>query len=96
MQDGKSAFALQTRPPLPSDSGLTYSKLFLDGLCVAVNPANPVNNLTIAQVRDVFLAQRDRVGRRPRLEPALADLGVRAQLDRRSLHVLPERGARRR
>ncbi|HEX7290850.1 MAG TPA: substrate-binding domain-containing protein [Conexibacter sp.] len=56
VQDGKSAFALQTRPPLPSDSGLSYSKLFLDGLCVAVNPANTVNNLTIAQVRDVFLA----------------------------------------
>lgn len=56
VQDGKSAFALQTRPPLPSDSGLSYSKLFLDGLCVAVNPANSVNNLTIAQVRDIFLA----------------------------------------
>jgi phosphate transport system substrate-binding protein len=56
VQDGKSAFAFQTRPPLPSDSGLSYSKLFLDGLCVAVNPANSVNNLTIAQVRDIFLA----------------------------------------
>lgn len=55
VQDGKSAFALQTRPPLPSDSGLSYSKLFLDGLCVAVNPANPLTNLKIAQVRDVFL-----------------------------------------
>jgi phosphate transport system substrate-binding protein len=55
VQDGKSAFALQTRPPLPSDSGLSYSKLFLDGLCVAVNPANSVNNLKIAQVKDIFL-----------------------------------------
>jgi phosphate transport system substrate-binding protein len=55
VQDGKSAFAFQTRPPLPSDSGLSYSKLFLDGLCVAVNPANVLNNLKIAQVKDVFL-----------------------------------------
>jgi phosphate transport system substrate-binding protein len=55
VQDGKSAFAFQTRPPLPSDSGLSYSKLFLDGLCVAVNPANVLNNLTISQVKDVFL-----------------------------------------
>jgi phosphate transport system substrate-binding protein len=55
VQDGKSAFAFQTRPPLPSDSGLSYSKLFLDGLCVAVNPANSLNNLRISQVRDVFL-----------------------------------------
>lgn len=55
VQQGKSAFALQTRPPLPSDSGLSYSKLFLDGLCVAVNPANSLNNLSLAQVGDVYL-----------------------------------------
>lgn len=55
VQQGKSAFALQTRPPLPSDSGLSYSKLFLDGLCVAVNPGNPLNGLQIGQVKDVFL-----------------------------------------
>lgn len=55
VQDGKSQFALQTRPPLPSDSGLSYSKLFLDGLCVAVNPANSVTGLQISQVKDVFL-----------------------------------------
>jgi phosphate transport system substrate-binding protein len=55
VQDGRSAFAFQTRPPLPSDSGLSYSKLFLDGLCVAVNPANVLSNLTISQVKDVFL-----------------------------------------
>lgn len=55
VQDGKSAFALQTRPPLPSDSGLSYSKLFLDGLCVAVNPANSLNGLQVSQVKDVFL-----------------------------------------
>lgn len=55
VQQGKSAFALQTRPPLPSDSGLSYSKLFLDGLCVAVNPANSLNSLAISQVKDVFL-----------------------------------------
>jgi|ERR1700742_4677466 len=55
VQDGKSQFALQTRPPLPSDSGLSYSKLFLDGLCIAVNPANSVNGLEVSQVKDVFL-----------------------------------------
>jgi ABC-type phosphate transport system substrate-binding protein len=55
VQDGKSAFAIQTRPPLPSDSGLSYSKLFLDGLCVAVNPANNLSGLQVSQVKDVFL-----------------------------------------
>lgn len=57
VQDGKSQFAIQTRPPLPSDSGLSYSKLFLDGLCVAVNPANNVNGLQIQQVADIFLGR---------------------------------------
>jgi phosphate transport system substrate-binding protein len=55
VQDGKSSFAIQTRPPLPSDSGLSYSKLFLDGLCVAVNPANNLSGLQISQVKDVYL-----------------------------------------
>jgi phosphate transport system substrate-binding protein len=57
VQDGKSQFATQTRPPLPSDSGLSYSKLFLDGLCVAVNPSNNVNGLSIQQLADIFLGR---------------------------------------
>ena len=38
VQQHRSQFAIQTRPPLPSDRGTTYDKLFLDGLCIAVNP----------------------------------------------------------
>jgi phosphate transport system substrate-binding protein len=57
VQQGKSQFAIQTRPPLPSDSGLSYSKLFLDGLCVAVNPANNVTGLKIQQVADIYLGR---------------------------------------
>lgn len=57
VQDGKSSFAIQTRPPLPSDSGLSYSKLFLDGLCVAVNPANNLSALSIQQVADIYLGR---------------------------------------
>ena len=41
VQAGRSQFAINTRPPLPSDSGTTYVKLFLDGLCIAVNKSNP-------------------------------------------------------
>jgi phosphate transport system substrate-binding protein len=58
VQQGKSQFAIQTRPPLPSDSGLSYSKLFLDGLCVAVNPANSLRGLSIQQVADIYLARQ--------------------------------------
>lgn len=54
VQANRSAFAVQTRPPVPSDTGTTYSKLFLDGLCVAVNPANKLINLPISTVKDVY------------------------------------------
>lgn len=54
VQAGRRQFAVNTRPPLPSDAGTTYFKLFLDGLCVAVNPSNSVSNLTVTQAKDVF------------------------------------------
>ena len=34
--------------------GTTYFKLWLDGLCIAVNPSNSVSNLTIAQTKNIF------------------------------------------
>jgi phosphate transport system substrate-binding protein len=55
VQKGKSQFAVNTRPPLPSDSGTTQFKIFLDGLCVAVNPANKLSNLTLDQTKNIFL-----------------------------------------
>jgi len=54
VQQGRRIFAVNTRPPLPSDAGTTYFKLFLDGLCVAVNPQNTESNLTVAQTKDIF------------------------------------------
>jgi phosphate transport system substrate-binding protein len=54
VQQGKSQFAAQARAPLPSDAGTTYVKLFLDGLCIDVNPANKLTNLSIGQVRDIY------------------------------------------
>jgi phosphate transport system substrate-binding protein len=52
----RSQFAIQTRPPLRSDSGTVFVKLFLDGLCIAVNPGNRLSDASISQVRDIFLA----------------------------------------
>src|SRR4051812_8645095 len=40
VQAGRSQFAGQARPPLPSDAGTTYIKAYLDGFCVLVNGAN--------------------------------------------------------
>ena len=46
----------QARPPLPSDAGTTYIKLYLDGLCMDVNPANHLSNISIPQVADIYHA----------------------------------------
>lgn len=54
VQSGRSQFAAQTRPPLPSDAGTTYIKLWLDGLCVYVNSQNKLSNLSLAETADVF------------------------------------------
>jgi len=56
VQSGKSQFAGQARPPLPSDAGTTYIKLYLDGLCMDVNPANHLSNISIPQVADIYHA----------------------------------------
>jgi phosphate transport system substrate-binding protein len=55
VQGGRSQFAIQTRPPLPSDSGTTWDKLFVDGLCIAVNRSNSLSNISLSQVHDIFL-----------------------------------------
>ena len=54
VQAGRSQFAGQSRPPLPSDEGTTYVKLFLDGLCLDVHPGNALTNLSTTQVRNIF------------------------------------------
>jgi phosphate transport system substrate-binding protein len=56
VQAGRSQFAIQTRPPLRSDSGTTFFKLFLDGLCIAVNPKNGLSDISISQTANIFLA----------------------------------------
>jgi phosphate transport system substrate-binding protein len=55
VQQGRSQFAINTRPPLPSDAGTTQFKIFLDGLCVGVNPSNSLSNITLASLKNVFL-----------------------------------------
>jgi phosphate transport system substrate-binding protein len=55
VQQGHSQFAINTRAPLASDSGTTYLKVFKDGLCIAVNPANHLSGLSTSQVANIFL-----------------------------------------
>ena len=54
MQNGTSQFAGQARPPLPSDAGTTYIKMYLDGLCIDVNPSNTLSNISIQQPADIY------------------------------------------
>jgi phosphate transport system substrate-binding protein len=54
VQNGTSQFAGQARTPLPSDAGTTYIKLYLDGLCLDVNPANKATNISLEQTRDIY------------------------------------------
>jgi phosphate transport system substrate-binding protein len=55
VQAGRSEFAINTRPPLPSDAGTTYVKLFLDGLCIDVNSANSLTNISESNLANIFL-----------------------------------------
>jgi phosphate transport system substrate-binding protein len=54
VQNGTSQFAGQARTPLPSDAGTTYVKMFLDGLCMDVNPKNSLTNISIQQTHDIY------------------------------------------
>ena len=54
VQQGKSLFAGQARLPLPSDTGTTYIKLYLDGLCIDVNKANQLSDISIDSLRNIY------------------------------------------
>jgi phosphate transport system substrate-binding protein len=54
VQNGSSMFAGQGRTPLPSDAGTTYIKMYLDGLCLDVNPKNKLSNITVQQTHDIY------------------------------------------
>jgi phosphate transport system substrate-binding protein len=54
VQNGTSEFAGQARTPLPSDAGTTYIKMFLDGLCIDVNPKNKLTDISIQQTHDIY------------------------------------------
>jgi phosphate transport system substrate-binding protein len=77
VQQGKSQFAGQARTPLPSDAGTTYVKGFLDGLCIVVNPANRLTNITTAQVRNIYTGVTTSWGALPKskLNATIAPVG---------------------
>lgn len=54
VQGGISEFAVQTAAPLPSQTHVTFTKFFKDGLCIDVNSANKLKNLTLNQVAGIY------------------------------------------
>ena len=56
VQQGRSMFAGQARPPLPSDAGTIYIKMYLDGLCIDVNPQNSLSNISLPSLANIYLA----------------------------------------
>src|ERR1700761_1770546 len=54
VQNGISQFAVQTAAPLPSQTHVTFTKLFLDGLCIDVNSQNTLTNISLAQLAGAF------------------------------------------
>ena len=90
VQAGRSEFAINTRPPLPSDGGTTYEKLFLDGLCIAVNKSNSISNVSLGHAQEHLHSGSTRTGTRfPGSSLSDDDRPDRAQLGRRPVHVLP-------
>jgi phosphate transport system substrate-binding protein len=55
VQSGRSQFSINTRPPEPSDAGTTYVKLFLDALCITVNRSNSISNISLGDLKNIFL-----------------------------------------
>jgi phosphate transport system substrate-binding protein len=55
---GRVTIGNSSRDPKPSDpGGLVFNKIAQDGICLITNKANPVNNLSQAQVQSIFSGQ---------------------------------------
>jgi phosphate transport system substrate-binding protein len=54
VQSGISEFAIQTAAPLASQTHVTFTKFFLDALCIDVNAKNSLQNLTLDQLAGIF------------------------------------------
>ena len=54
VQSGISEFGIQTAAPLPSQTHVTFTKFFKDGLCIDVNSSNKLGNLTLSQLAGVY------------------------------------------
>ena len=54
VQSGISQFAIQTAAPVASQTHVTFTKFFLDALCIDVNAKNTLKNLSLAHLAGIF------------------------------------------
>ncbi len=54
VQNGISQFAVQTAAPLPSQTKVTFTKLFLDAICIDVNSKNKLSNVSLTTLAGIF------------------------------------------
>ena len=54
VQSGISQFAVQTAAPLASQTHVTFTKFFLDAICIDVNTRNSLKNLTLNQLAGIY------------------------------------------
>ncbi|MDE3134017.1 MAG: substrate-binding domain-containing protein [Acidobacteriota bacterium] len=54
VQSRISEFAIQTAAPLASQTQVTFTKFFLDAICIDVNSENTLRNLSISRLAGIF------------------------------------------
>lgn len=56
VSEGRTDIGLSSRAlkAAEAESGLTGTTVALDGIAIIVNPSNPISNLTVAQVADIY------------------------------------------
>jgi len=54
VQSGISEFGVQTAAPLPSQTHVTFTKFFKDAICIDVNSANKLRNLSLSQLAGIY------------------------------------------
>jgi phosphate transport system substrate-binding protein len=55
-QSGTAGIGMSSRELKDNEKSLWYVEIAKDGLAVIVNPSNPIQNLTLNQIRDIYAA----------------------------------------
>ena len=61
-KSGTTNIGMSSRALKDDETGLWYVEIAKDGLAIIVHPDNPVNNLTLEQVRDIYSGKTDNWG----------------------------------